>query len=389
MIGQTRLLLYTDDPGHGGVAVYSNAIACGLATAGYDVTLVQSRSDNPLINQQRQSGVRHCWLDFDSRKEFSRSMTDVEIPERVFSLTKPDFVLFANCAPDSHIAAKSVAIRQGLPFAIVEGFVAPYPNPTPDDAELIARAAEQYRHAKAVIAVSSDNLQILRRDYGLPPDKGTLIWYGRPDSYFEAPRCEVRQRIRQEFLIPSDAILCLTIGRLEIVKGYQHLVHALSALRKSAIWSKLHFAWIGPGSLESALRQALIQLGVADKVLILGQRWDVLNWLDASDVFLLPSYYEGMPLSIMEAMAKGLPVMASAVSGIPEQLGNTGKLLPSPLVDPQALATDIALTLETWASDDSLRRAIGVAGRARAQEVFREDRMVKQTAQVIERALLI
>src|SRR6188474_361975 len=103
---QTHVLLYTDDPGQGGVSVYSNAIACGLAAAAYNVTLVQTRSDSPLVDQQRQAGVQHCWLDFDTREEFSRTVTDLEIPARIFSLTKPDLVLFANCAPVSHIAAK-------------------------------------------------------------------------------------------------------------------------------------------------------------------------------------------------------------------------------------------------------------------------------------------
>jgi len=271
---------------------------------------------------------------------------------------------------------------------VVEGFVAPYSNPTAEEARWLGQAAEHYWHAKAVIAVSRDNLLVLRRDYGLPPGKGEVIHYGRPDSYFERQRAEVRQRVRRDFSIPGDAVLCLTIGRLEVVKGYAHLLEVLRELRYRPMWPSLYFAWIGEGSLKAQLEVGLNRIQAADHVMLLGKRWDITDWLDASDVFVLPSYFEGMPLAVMEAMAKGLPVMASAVSGTPEELGDTGKLLPSPLVDPGALAREIVATLEIWARDAGLRSAIGDAGRKRAQALFREDRMVRQTAQVLERAML-
>ena len=120
--------------------------------------------------------------------------------------------------------------------------------------------------------------------------------------------------------------MCLTIGRLENIKGYRLLLSALCQWKDTPLWPKLFFAWLGSGSLESSLRSSLEEMGLADHVLMPGRRWDVPDWLDAADVFLLPSYCEGMPISIMEAMAKGLPVMATAVSGTPEELVRDGQI---------------------------------------------------------------
>jgi predicted O-methyltransferase YrrM len=182
--------------------------------------------------------------------------------------------------------------------------------------------------------------------------------------------------------------VCLTIGRLAPVKGYDCLLAALDQLRARPIWNDLHFVWLGGGPLEQQLRDSLEKMGITDRVHLLGQRADVVNWLDASDLFILPSRCEGMPISIMEAMAKGLPVMASAVSGIPEELGPTGRLLNVTADSPEPTASEIVATLEAWARDAELRRSLGQACRARAEVMFREARMVEQTANVIERALL-
>ena len=111
------------------------------------------------------------------------------------------------------------------------------------------------------------------------------------------------------------------------------------------------------------------------------------DWLDAADLFVLTSLAEGMPLAIMEAMAKGLPVMATAVSGIPEELGESGHLLPDPWRGSNAVVEDMVATIGAWAADADWRRRIGTACRERALVMFREERMLRQTREVIERAV--
>ncbi len=112
------------------------------------------------------------------------------------------------------------------------------------------------------------------------------------------------------------------------------------------------------------------------------------DWYDAADIFVLTSHLEGMPLSIMEAMAKGLPVVASAVSGIPEELGDTGCLLPDPSVSPGKTVDALAHTLSRWSSDPELRARVGAAAHARADHMFREARMIKRSLELVESVFL-
>ncbi|WP_254721763.1 glycosyltransferase [Kovacikia minuta] len=151
--------------------------------------------------------------------------------------------------------------------------------------------------------------------------------------------------------------------------------------------SNLYFVWAGKGTLEDHFKQAVRQAGVDDRVTFVGELDAIEDWLDASDIFVLPSESEGLPLAVMEAMAKGIPVAASAVSGVPEGLGETGKLLTSPLYDSRAMIQELVSTLRTWAEDAPLRQKVGQSCKRRAEELFREERMVEETIAVIERVI--
>lgn len=381
-----RILLYTDDPGSGGVAQYNHAILLGLVASEYHVICVQSKSNNPLINLQKELGIQHVWLEFDTSKDFERSLINRADAENTLTIYKPDFIIFSDCCPLSNFAAKQVAIELEIPYIAVIGFVAAYLANR--FATFLDELARQYTQAKAVIAVSNDNLTLLHELFRLPKDKGRVIYYGRPAEYFSTSILPVRQNLRQEFNIPLNAVVCFTSARLELVKGYQYQLEAIKHLKQNEVWHKLYFVWAGAGSLEMQLKETIEQLGVGNKVKLLGQRWDITDWLDASDIFILPSELEGMPLCIMEAMAKGLPVIASAVSGIPEELGDTGKLLPSPQINSQATVIELVTTIQAWCASLGLRQSIGWTCKKRAEEMFRAERMVVETVEVIERTLL-
>jgi glycosyltransferase involved in cell wall biosynthesis len=383
MKSDKRVVLYTDDPGEGGVAVYTHALACGLVRLGHPVTVVQSEAANPMIDEQRNLGVRHHWLPFNTLTNFSRTLTQEADGEAAYFATRPDVVLFANCDPFSNLAAKAVAVKKGIPFVIVEGYVFP-PAHLRDRARLLPVLEIHYQQANAVVAVSQENLDLLHQGFRLPGTKGKVIHYGRPDFFFAEPSLQTRSRLRREWNIPEEAVLCITVGRLEKIKGYALLLEALKQLVHQSIWPSLCFAWLGSGSLELPLKAALNDFGLQDHVRMLGRRWDVADWLDASDIFILPSYCEGMPLSIMEAMAKGVPVMATAISGTPEALGETGKLLPSPAGAAMTTVREMVVTLRAWASDHRLRAAIGAQCKARASRMFREQRMIAETSQVVD-----
>jgi glycosyltransferase involved in cell wall biosynthesis len=94
-----------------------------------------------------------------------------------------------------------------------------------------------------------------------------------------------------------------------------------------------------------------------------------------------------MPLSVIEAMAKGLSVLATAVSGTEEELGNTGKLLPNPLINPEGTINGLVSMLDEWASEPTVRRSIGQACKQRAASLFTAKQMVERYSAIIEYSL--
>jgi cephalosporin hydroxylase/glycosyltransferase involved in cell wall biosynthesis len=387
-----QILLYTDDPGIGGVAQYNHAIAVALHKQGDRVTVVQGKTENPLIAEQEALGIHHEWLSFDTIQNFGRTLTNVDEAIQILVRAKPDLIFFSDACPLSNLGAKQAALKLGIPYAIVIGFVAgnlaQHFGDGVDPEPFLVQLGQQYAQAQAVIAVSQENLDLLHRLYRLAPDRGQVIHYGRPPRYFTPRDEQIRQRLRQELGIPDDGVVFFTAARLEVVKGYQYQLEAIAQLRHLPVWEKLYFVWAGEGVLRSQLEAALEELEVKGHVKLLGQRWDIPDWHNAADVFLLPSELEGMPIAIMEAMAKGLPVMASSVSGIPEELADTGYLLPDPNQNPEGMVRDLVRAIAAWTTDPDTRHAKGLATKARAERMFREDRMIAQTLTVLDRALI-
>ncbi len=378
---RTHVLLYTDDPESGGVAQYNHTILLGLVQAGYRVSCVQSRADNPLIAEQRAWGIAHYWLDYHTGRDFARTLADTALAEKLFREDAPALVLFSDCCPVSNLAAREAALRLGVPYAVVVGFVGAYL--ANNFSACLPVLAEQYAAARAVVAVSQENLDLLQAHFGLSATAGQVIHYGRPEKFFAPRDAAVRARLRTEIGISDDAIICFTAARLTAVKGHDLQLEALAKLQAGHASSDIHLVWAGEGEQRAAREREIRRRGLTGRVHLLGQRWDVVDWFDAADIFVLTSQLEGMPLAIMEAMAKGLPVIATAVSGIPEELGDTGCLLPDPTQHRSDVAGQLARTLRLWAGNAELRREIGAAGRARADAMFREQLMLERTLECV------
>jgi len=156
--------------------------------------------------------------------------------------------------------------------------------------------------------------------------------------------------------------LVLGVGRLKAPKDFGTLVHAMALLPTDSC--RLRVA--GDGPERTALSEEIQALGLAGTVELLGDRDDVAELLRRSHVFVLSSRSEGMPMSVLEAMATGVPVVASAVGGLPELVveEETGLLVEPG--DEKALAGAIASLLD----DPELRRKLGSAGHARARDLF-------------------
>lgn len=160
---------------------------------------------------------------------------------------------------------------------------------------------------------------------------------------------------------PPGPATVVSVGRLRAPKDFLTLVRAAAKLEPGSF--RLRIAGDGPD--RERLVAEIDRLGLAAAVDLLGTQPDVGSLLDAADVFVLSSTSEGLPMSVLEAMAAGLPVVASAVGGVPELVdGETGALVPP--ADPGALAAALA----RLAAEPQLRERLGAAGRRRAEAEF-------------------
>jgi glycosyltransferase involved in cell wall biosynthesis len=181
--------------------------------------------------------------------------------------------------------------------------------------------------------------------------------------------------VREELGLRADSIVLTSVARLCDVKGQLELIRATASLAERG--APVEALLVGEdleagGAYRRRLEAEAASLGVADRVVFAGFRGDIPTVLAASDIFVLPSTAEGMPISVIEAMAAAKPVLATAVGGVPEVVDDerTGILLPSrePAVLAEALESLIA---------DPLRAArLGAAGRRRFEERFSAKTMV-------------
>lgn len=189
------------------------------------------------------------------------------------------------------------------------------------------------------------------------------------------------ERIRRELGVGPGDFLVGNVGRLAPQKGQRHLVGAMPLLLERV--PHAHAVIAGGGDLEDFLRELAADLGVADRVHVLGPRKDVPALMYALDAFAMPSIWEGFGLVLLEAMAAARPIVASAVATIPEVVldGETGLLVPPG--DPLALAEALA----RLAADPALAHEYGQRGRQRLQRFFSLDKMVGDT-ELLYRELL-
>lgn len=228
------------------------------------------------------------------------------------------------------------------------------------------------RLSARLLAVSEDTRRAFL-DQGYPADRTETVPNG-----IQLPVEDTSNGLRAELRIPPGAPFVGEIARLCDVKGQRELIQAAARI------PELHVVLAGD-DLESggAYREWLIaeaeRAGVADRVRFAGFR-PAESVLGALDVFVLPSWIEGMPVTVLEAMAHRKPVVATPVGGTPELVvdGETGVLVPPR--DPEALAE----ALRSLVADPQRARRLGEAGYARVAELFTVERMTTRVLEVYD-----
>lgn len=185
--------------------------------------------------------------------------------------------------------------------------------------------ASALRGARAVIAVSAALAQ-RARELGAPADRVHVLYNGVDGGHFcPGDRALARQRLG----LQPEAPLVLYVGNLKPGKGCLDLLESFPGLLQRQPDARL--AFVGEGPAARVLRARAAELGVADRVLLAGGRThdELPAWMHAASLLCLPSHNEGVPNVVLEAMACGLPVVASNVGGIPEVLpAHAGRLVP-------------------------------------------------------------
>jgi glycosyltransferase involved in cell wall biosynthesis len=220
------------------------------------------------------------------------------------------------------------------------------------------------RAVDAVVAVSAETAAVARSKELVPPERLHVVPNGVPLGRF-ARNADARARVRAELGLPGDAMVVGSVGRLAPEKDYPLLVRALAPL----LDERKRLILVGEGPARAAI-EASVPREKAGFVQILGARDDVPALLSAFDVFALSSRTEGLPLAIPEAMANSLPIVATAVGGLPSSVPrDCGHLVPRG--DEASLRRVLAALLD----DPARARTMGDAARDHALARFSVEKM--------------
>ena len=297
------------------------------------------------------------------------------IPWRLL-VDRPD-ILHCHLIP-SNIIAKPLGALLGVPVVINHD----HTNDTrrADSRLLLALDRFSNRFASHIVAVSASCRDFLITRESIPANDVTLVPNAIDLRRF-SPSTAMRDQARIELGLPASARVVAGVGRLNPQKNFALFLDIAAQLAPR--FPGLHFILAGDGPEEKMLREKAAALGIADRVTFSGYVADTRLVYLAADVLLMPSRYEGLPMTLLEAMAMGLPVVASQLDGIAEVIGDgrEGFLVPS---------DDASLFVERTAAllqDVELSSRIAQNARAKIEASFSVERMTSAVEEIYDRFL--
>ncbi len=346
----------------------------GARARGHEVVGVSA--EGPLLDVARAEGFRIApmplvrSLNPAAQARAFRALVDLFRRER--------FDLVHAHMPISGLLARLAAKAAGVPHVAYtcHGFLFNQPGPWWRRRLSLHMERLGGRLTQTFLTVSEEEAQDARRLRIHP--RATAVLNGRDPALFH-PDAQARAAIRAELGAGADDCVIAAVSRLVRHKGHPELLRAMEATPPNAVLWVVgdRLASDHGEDLEPHFARAAAALG--RRVVRLGYRHDVARILAAADVFCLPSHFEGLPMSVIEAMLTGLPVVATDIRGPREQVveHETGLLVPPMQEAPLAAA------LSALASDPGLRARMGAAGRARALERFDEAKVVGRTLDLL------
>jgi len=242
------------------------------------------------------------------------------------------------------------------------------------------------RAVDGVIAISSGVADSMVQA-GAARERITIVPSGVDCDHYRPPSAAERERARAALGIGSATIAIAAVGALEPRKGHRYLIEAFATLTQAASQSpdlkRLKCLIAGSGPARAELERKIAELGCAGQISLAGQIEDARQLLWAADIFVMPSLSEGLGVAALEAMACGLPVIASGVGGLGETVvdGRTG------IITGAARPDEIASAIARLAGSPELVTAMGAAGRARAADNYSMAAMAERTLALYRKSL--
>ncbi len=231
------------------------------------------------------------------------------------------------------------------------------------------------------VAVSEFNRQVVCESFEAQLSEVITIYNGTKvfsevDNTNEEDESILRHQVREELGISSASRIALTVGRLSEHKGYGDIIPTIPHITQE--FPDLRFVWVGEGEEKESLVRKIKEYGVEEKVLFLGYRSDVQRLLKVADLFVFPTHFEGLPFSLVEAMAFGLPTIASDATSIPEVIKNKVQGLIFRAGD----SCELLETLRWALRHPEKMKKMAENAKLRAQD-FSEEKMVKETLEIL------
>jgi len=352
-----------------------------------------------LINRIPAQRFRHAIISLTDYSEFRQRLTRVEVP--VFALKKPlgnnpvtQFNLWRllnRLRPDIVHTRNLAALEATLPAALAgvpvrihgeHGRDVDDLDGTNTRRQIVRRLYKPFVHQ--YIALSQDLASYLQHKIGVPTSRITQIYNGVDSTLFH-PAGEYRDAVPHPNFSGPGHFVIGTVGRMQDVKDPLTLARAFVRLMQAMPGSeqRLRLVMVGDGPLRERVRTLLAEAGVDEYAWLPGSRDDIARIMRSFDLFVLPSLAEGISNTILEAMATGLPVLATAVGGNPEliQAGVTGTLVPRD--DPESMAR----AMRDYAESTELCRHHGIEARRTIERKFGMEAMVDAYMTIYDKLL--
>lgn len=353
----------------GAQEVVMNLATCGSPRFRHEVATMHGRGI--YWDRLKKAGVKVHSL---SPQKFLPAYL-ASIPWRILA-DKPD-ILHCHLIP-SNIIAKPLGALLGVPVIINHDHTND-PHRI-DNKILLALDKSTNRFAHHIIAVAAACRDFLTTHESIPPEKISLVPNAIDLRRF-SPGEVSRDDARAQLGLPAGFRIVAGVGRLNPQKNFALFLEIAAQLAPR--FPDLHFLLAGDGPEEQMLREKASALGIANRVIFSGYVADTRLVYLAADLLLMPSRYEGLPMTLLEAMAMGLPVVASKLDGIAEVIsdGAEGFLAPS---------DDAALFVERTAAllaDAELSSRISKNARAKIEAHFSVGRMTSAVEDIYDRFL--